>query len=86
MFHSDIKPGLERLGTPGVAAQYWLVNCLRGRETAMPNSHLESLNARHARLDARLADESRRPVPDAVMLTKIKREKLKVKEALSRQS
>lgn len=52
----------------------------------MPNSHLESLNARHARLDARLADESRRPVPDAVMLTKIKREKLKVKEALSRQS
>lgn len=52
----------------------------------MPNSHLDSLNARHAQLDARLVEERRRPVPDAVKLTRIKREKLKVKEALSRQA
>jgi hypothetical protein len=50
----------------------------------MPSSHIESLNARHARLDAKLAAESRRPLPDAVALTKLKREKLRLKETLSR--
>lgn len=50
----------------------------------MLSSHLESLNARHARLEAKLAAESRRPLPDAVELTKLKREKLRLKEALGR--
>ncbi|GGI88707.1 hypothetical protein GCM10007973_26340 [Polymorphobacter multimanifer] len=50
----------------------------------MPNSHVESLNARHARLEAKLAVESRRPLPDAVALTKLKREKLRLKEELVR--
>ncbi len=50
----------------------------------MPNSHLESLTARHARVDAKLAAESRRPLPDAVALTKLKREKLRLKEELVR--
>lgn len=50
----------------------------------MPNAHVETLNARHAKLDAKLAEESRRPLPDPVRLTSIKREKLKLKEALAR--
>lgn len=54
------------------------------RETAMPNAHLETLNARHAKLDAKLAEERRRPLPDPVRLTRIKREKLRLKEELSR--
>ncbi|WP_416908220.1 MAG: YdcH family protein [Polymorphobacter sp.] len=48
------------------------------------NPHIESLTARHARLEARLADEQRRPLPDPVRLTQIKREKLRLKEEVSR--
>lgn len=46
----------------------------------MANAHLESLTARHARIDASLAAEMRRPVPDAAMVTKLKREKLRLKD------
>jgi len=52
----------------------------------MPNAHLETLSARHARLDANLADESRRPNPDQNRLTRLKREKLKLKEAIQAQA
>jgi hypothetical protein len=52
----------------------------------MPNAHVETLNARHARLDAKLEEERRRPLPDAVRLTSLKREKLLLKEELSRGS
>lgn len=48
----------------------------------MANPHLASLAARHAQLEATLARESQRPAPDAIRLTRLKREKLKVKEAL----
>lgn len=50
----------------------------------MPNARVETLNARHAQLDAKLAEERQRPLPDAVRLTKLKREKLKLKEELTR--
>ncbi len=50
----------------------------------MANAHLASLNARHASLDATLAAEARRPLPDQVRLAKLKREKLKVKEEIVR--
>lgn len=56
------------------------------RETLMPNAHVETLNARHARLDAKLAEERNRPLPDAARLTQIKREKLRLKEELVRGS
>jgi hypothetical protein len=54
------------------------------RECLMPNAHLESLTARHARLEANLADESRRPSPDQSRVTRLKREKLKLKEEINR--
>jgi len=50
----------------------------------MPNAHLESLTARHARLDATLDDERRRPQPDQSRLARLKREKLKLKEEIER--
>jgi hypothetical protein len=50
----------------------------------MPNAHLASLNARHASLDATLAAEARRPLPDHVRLAQLKREKLRLKEEMQR--
>ena len=46
----------------------------------MASAHLASLNARHAALDASVAAEMRRPLPDQARLARLKREKLKVKE------
>ena len=54
------------------------------REITMANAHLASLNARHAKLDESVSAETRRPMPDQVRLAQLKREKLKVKEEISR--
>jgi hypothetical protein len=48
------------------------------------NSHSASLLARHAGLDARISDESRRPSPDQTVIARLKKQKLRIKEALSR--
>jgi hypothetical protein len=50
----------------------------------MDNPHSSALLARHAGLDARLADESRRPSPDATIIASLKKQKLKIKETLAR--
>ena len=52
----------------------------------MPNSHRDHLSARHARLDASLAAELKRPLPDDARLRKLKQEKLKLKDELARTS
>lgn len=52
----------------------------------MPNSHREHLSARHARLDASLAAELKRPLPDEARLRQLKQQKLKLKDALARTS
>ena len=49
----------------------------------MANAHRDQLLARHARLDASLAAELKRPMPDAITLRRLKREKLKLKDAIS---
>ncbi len=49
----------------------------------MPNAHLASLTARHAKLEASLAAETKRPLPDSARLARLKREKLKLKEEIS---
>ena len=51
----------------------------------MANAHLDNLAARHARLDASLAAELKRPLPDAAVLRRLKREKLKLKDELNRE-
>lgn len=48
----------------------------------MSMSHLSSLKSRHADLDAKIANEERRPAPDTGMLAQLKKQKLKLKEEM----
>ena len=50
----------------------------------MENAHSSALIAKHAGLDARIADEARRPSPDQTIVARLKKQKLRIKEALSR--
>ena len=50
----------------------------------MENGHSTSLTAKHAGIEARIADEFRRPLPDLTLVARLKKQKLKLKEALSR--
>ncbi len=50
----------------------------------MHTTHVDALHSKHAGLDARLRDEMARPAPDAGLLQDIKKQKLKIKEELSR--
>ena len=47
-------------------------------------ARLESLRERHAALEDRISDEDRRPRPDSDVLTRLKIEKLHVKEEIER--
>ena len=42
----------------------------------MSMSHLSSLKSRHADIDAKIANEERRPAPDTGMLAQLKKRKL----------
>ena len=48
----------------------------------MTTAHASSLAAKHAQLDARIESETRRPRPDEVLLAMLKKQKLRLKEAL----
>lgn len=48
----------------------------------MSMSHLSALKSRHADLDAKIANEERRPAPDTSLLAQMKKQKLKIKEEL----
>jgi hypothetical protein len=47
-------------------------------------SRFESLQTRHARLEAQLGSENQRPSPNLEEVHRLKREKLRVKEELER--
>ena len=47
-------------------------------------SRIDSLQSRHASLEDRISDEDHRPLPDATTLTRLKLEKLRLKEELER--
>ena len=47
-------------------------------------AHLDALKERHSALELRIADEDQRPRPDAETLTRLKIEKLHVKEEMER--
>ena len=47
-------------------------------------SRIESLKARHAGLETRISEEDHRPLPDSGMLSRLKVEKLRLKEELER--
>lgn len=49
----------------------------------MQSSHVESLKAKHAGIEARLQAEQSRPAPDDTTIRELKREKLRIKEAIA---
>jgi len=61
-----------------VASAAWRRN---GME--MDNAHISALASKHADLEARINDENQRPQPDMTVLSRLKKEKLKLKEAMS---
>jgi hypothetical protein len=48
------------------------------------DARIASLEDRHAALERRILDEDRRPLPDGQALSRLKREKLKLKEEMER--
>jgi hypothetical protein len=40
--------------------------------------------AKHAGIESRIEAEFRRPAPDMILITQLKKQKLRIKEALSR--
>lgn len=48
----------------------------------MEQSHVVALEAKHAGLDQLIEEEYRRPQPDPVVISRLKKQKLKIKEAL----
>lgn len=50
----------------------------------MADSHSATLIAKHARLDAQIARERNRAAPDDMLVAMLKKQKLKIKEALAR--
>lgn len=47
-------------------------------------SHLLALTERHASLETRIAEEDHRPAPNVQELSRMKREKLRLKEEMER--
>lgn len=48
----------------------------------MTDAHLSALSTKHANLDARIHEEENRPNPDMMELSRLKKQKLKIKEEM----
>jgi hypothetical protein len=53
------------------------------KETGMDQAHIAALQAKHAGLERRIAEESQRPLPDSALIARLKKEKLWIKEELN---
>ncbi len=49
----------------------------------METSHVAALQAKHEGLEQRIREELLRPVPDGAMIQTLKKQKLKIKEAIA---
>lgn len=49
----------------------------------MDTGHNSALTAKHAGLDAQIHAERTRPSPDGVLLARLKKQKLRIKESLN---
>ena len=47
------------------------------------DAHMISLEQKHANLEVMIADEEHRPHPDTIRLSKLKKEKLRLKEQIT---
>jgi hypothetical protein len=48
------------------------------------HDYVESLRSKHAHLEQQIDDELHRPLPDQSILTRLKREKLRIKDEIAR--
>lgn len=48
----------------------------------MQQAHISALETRHAGIDSQLLAESQRPRPDMTVIARLKKEKLRLKEAI----
>ncbi len=53
---------------------------------AAPQTHIDTLVDKHAHLQMAIDDEAHRPLPDSARIAQLKREKLRLKEEISRLS
>jgi hypothetical protein len=49
----------------------------------MQQAHISALQTKHADIEARISEESQRPMPDMATLSRLKKEKLRVKEEIA---
>ena len=49
----------------------------------MHQARVSALEAKHAGLEARIIEESQRPLPDTATLARLKKEKLRLKEEMT---
>jgi hypothetical protein len=49
----------------------------------MNQTHMSALQMKHAGLDARISAETQRPQPDMSLVSRLKKEKLRIKEEIS---
>ncbi len=49
----------------------------------MQNAHISALEVKHADLETRIGEERQRPQPDMTVIARLKKEKLRVKEAIA---
>ena len=61
---------------------YLIFQCPR-KENVMENSHISALSAKHAGLEARIKAETSRPMPDAILVASLKKQKLRLKEEMA---
>jgi len=62
---------------------YSVTHLMEG-DILMENGHTTALSLKHAGIEAKIAEEVRRPAPDLTLVARLKKQKLKLKEALSR--
>jgi hypothetical protein len=53
------------------------------KEMGMQQAHISALQHRHADIEARILEESQRPLPDMATLARLKKEKLWIKEEIA---
>lgn len=49
----------------------------------MQNAHMDALIQKHAGIEARIMEENLRPHPDDILVARLKKEKLRLKDAIT---
>lgn len=55
-----------------------------GEEIMEADARLASLSSKHAELEQAIEDENHRPLPDNLLITQLKRRKLRIKDEIAR--